>query len=466
MIWTVIERFSVQGIQFVLMIVMTRLLTPENYGVVGMISIFLAIAYSLLEGGFGTALVRKQDRTEIDNSTVFYFNFFVSIFLYLVLYIAAPFIADFYNVPILKAVLRVLGLTLIINGLGIVPRTNLYANVDFKSLSKISISSTILSGLCGMYLAYEGWGVWALVGQQIISAIIGFVFLFMISRWRPLWVFSWKSFRELFGFGSKLLFSILVNQVYDNIYGLVIGKAFSAESLGYYSRADHFAQYPSSNVTNMASNVTYPILCSLQNNNERLAQVYRKFIRLFAYLIFPLMAGLAAVSYPVIQVLLGDKWIYSAVLLQIRCIVLILYPIHALNLNLLLVKGRSDLFLRLEIIKKIVGITILYISVPFGLEALCFSGVISSIICLIINTYYTGILIKVGLFRQLQDILHIFLLSLCMFVLVLFVVSLFENSMLQLIFGVIVGGTFYLLMSKMFHFVELQDFIELILNKK
>ncbi len=466
LLWSVIERFSVQGVQFVLMIFMTRLLTPSDYGVLGMLSIFLAVAGSLMDSGFSHALIRKQNRTDIDCSTVFYFNLLMSVFLYGVLFIAAPWIARFYNEPILTPVLRVLGVTLIIGAISCVQNVIFTAKLEFKIIAKISFSSSVLSGLVGLLLAYKGFGVWALVGQSMMSSTFSLLAIWHYSSWRPIWAFSRKSLREMFGFGSKLTLSGLIDTLYGNIYGLVIGKVYSAESLGYYSRATHFAQFPSSNITGVVSRVTYPVLCSIQDEDERLQHIYRKFIRLFAYVVFPLMVGLSAVSYPFIEVLLDSKWIYCALLLQIRCFSLMWYPLQALNLNLLTVKGRSDLFLRLEIIKKIVGVAVLCISVPYGLEGMCYGSILSSIICLVINTHYTSKLINVGFIRQMQDIFPTLILSLSMFLLVLLVIHYLEGCLVQLIVGVLVGAVYFLLVSKLLHFTELQDLIAMVKNQK
>jgi O-antigen/teichoic acid export membrane protein len=464
--WSLIERFSNQAVFFVLMIFMARLLSPSDYGVLGMLGIFLAVANSLIDCGFCQALVRKQDRTDVDNSTVFYFNIVVGVVLYGVLFLIAPWVAKFYDLAILCPVLRVQGIMLIWGSLSLVQRANLTAKVDFKTIAAASFTSTVTSGLTGLFLAYRGWGVWALVSQQMVSSTIGLLVLWKRSPWRPILAFSWQSLREMFGFGSKLMASGLIDTIYGNIYGLVIGKVFSAESLGYYSRASHFAQFPSSNITSVVSRVTYPILCSIQSEDERLRNVYRQFIRLFAFVVFPMMVGLSAVAHPLVQVLLGSKWAYCAVLLQIRCFTLMWYPIHSLNLNLLMVKGRSDLFLRLEILKKIVGVIILCITVPLGLEAMCYGGIASSIICLAINTHYTGMLIQVGFLRQMQDIFPTFLLSVSMHLLVVFLLPLFGNDWIQLIAGTLIGAAYFLLASKLLHFTELHDLIALVKKQK
>jgi O-antigen/teichoic acid export membrane protein len=336
--------------------------------------------------------------------------------------------------------------------------------VDFKTIARASFSGCVLSGVAGLILAYNGFGVWALVAQQIVSTLVNIVVLWSYSPWRPIWAFSWESFHKMFGFGSKLMASALITVVYDNAYELVIGKVFSAASLGYYSRATHFAKFPSSNITDVVSRVTYPVLCSIQNEDARLQLVYRQLIRMFAYVVFPLMMGLSALSHPFIQVILGSKWAYCAVLLQIRCFAMMWQPILSLNLNLLIVKGYSNLYLRLEIAKKVVGALILCATVPFGLEIMCYGNILSAILAWLINTCYTGKLIQVGFLRQLRDVFPAFCLSISMFLLVLFVAHFFETYSVQLIVSIPVAVVYYYIASKLFRFSELKEVYNLFLR--
>ena len=464
-VWSSIERFSTQGVQFLIMIIMARLLTPKDYGLIGMLAIFLAVAQSLIDSGFSQALIRKQDRTDVDNSTVFYFNIVVSSALYLILFIAAPFVADFYNQPELTSVMRVVCLGVILNSLAVVQRALLTVRIDFKTQAKASLSAAVISGCIGIVLAYCGFGVWSLVVQQLLNLSVNTLLLWIFSKWRPIAVFSWKSFHELFAFGSKLLASGLLDTMYRNIYPIVIGKLFSASSLGHYTRAQQFSEFPSSNVTGIIQRVTYPILCGIQDEMERLAIVYRKFLKLSAFIIFPLMIGMSAVARPFIDIVLGTQWGFCGQLLQIICFAMMWYPIHAINLNLLQVKGRSDLFLRLEIIKKILGITVLCITAPFGLVVMCYGQIFNSIVALVINTYYTGKLINVGFIRQMKDLLPTLLLSLTMFGAILLVNGFIEVNMHRLVIGVLVGIIVYASGSYIFKFKELQTLFSLIRRK-
>lgn len=464
-VWSSIERFSTQGVQFLIMIIMARLLTPKDYGLIGMLAIFLAVAQSLIDSGFSQALIRKQDRTDVDNSTVFYFNIVVSSALYLILFIAAPFVADFYNQPELTSVMRIVCLGVILNSLAVVQRALLTVRIDFKTQAKASLSAAVISGCIGIVLAYCGFGVWSLVVQQLLNLSVNTLLLWIFSKWRPIAVFSWKSFHELFAFGSKLLASGLLDTLYRNIYPIVIGKLFSASSLGHYTRAQQFSEFPSSNVTGIIQRVTYPILCGIQDETERLEAVYRKFLKLSAFIIFPLMIGMSAVARPFIDIVLGTQWGFCGQLLQIICFAMMWYPIHAINLNLLQVKGRSDLFLRLEIIKKILGITVLCITAPFGLVVMCYGQIFNSIVALVINTYYTGKLINVGFIRQMKDLLPTILLSLTMFGAILLVNGFIEVNMHRLVIGVLVGIIVYASGSYIFKFKELQTLFSLIRRK-
>lgn len=349
-LWSSVERFSVQGIMFVVMIIMARMLTPEDYGLVGMITIFVAVSQSLIDSGFSQALIRKQDRTETDNSTVFYFNIAVGAALYTILFLCAPIISDFYGEPQLTPVTRAIGLCIVFNSLAVVQRALLTVRLDFKTQAKATLIGAVVSGAAGVTMAYTGFGVWAIVTQQVVNLALVTLFLWVFSHWKPIWAYSWKSFRELFSFGSKLLASGLIDTLYRNMYLIVIGKVFKASDLGYYTRAHQFSDFASSNITGIFQRVSYPVLCTIQDDDTRLADVYRRLLKVSAFVIFPLLMGLAAVARPLVITFLTEKWLSAATLLVPLCFAGMWYPVHAINLNLLQVKGRSDLFLRLEII--------------------------------------------------------------------------------------------------------------------
>lgn len=461
-VWSSIERFSVQAVSFMVMIIMARILTPDDYGLVAMLTIFIAVSQSLVDSGFSSALIRKQDRSEIDNSTVFYFNLGVSIVLYLILFICAPWIAKFFDEPLLIPITRVITLSIPINGFVVVQNALLTGNIDFKTIAKASLTAAVGGGIVGISLAYSGYGVWSIVFYQLSSVSISTSMLWILSKWRPKWEFSWKSFKELFGFGSKLALSGIIDTLYNNIYLIVIGKVFKAADLGYYTRASQFAQFPSSNFTGIIQRVTYPILCTLQDDTERLRDVYRRFLRLSGFVVFPLMVGLAAVAKPLILLLLKEQWAFSIILLQIICFSMMWYPIHAINLNLLQVMGRSDLFLKLEIIKKCIGVTILCVTIPFGLIAMCVGGIVSSVLSLVVNTHYTGKLIRVGFLLQIRDLLPTLLYSLSMGLIVFGLVYILTGLWLQLIGGVLIGILYFLFITKVTRSRDLQETIAFI----
>lgn len=461
-LWSAIQRFSTQGIQFLTTLIMARILTPAEYGTIGMLSIFLAVSSVFVDSGFVNALTRKQNRTHEDICTVFFFNISISCVFYALLFFSAPYISDFYNMPELLFILRVLGLTLIINSFAAVQATLLTIQIDFKNQTKISIIALLLSATIGITCAYKGFSYWALVIQNIVSCLISTILYWYFSKWRPTLTFSIKSFKEMFNFGSKLLLSSLIDSIYNNIYSLVIGKCFSASTLGNYSRADSYANFPSNSLTGVIQRVTYPVLCKMQEDGDDLAQTYRKFLRISAFFIFPLMMALSALSYPFIILLIGEQWSISASMLQILCFSLMWYPIHVINLNLLFVKGRSDLSLRLEIIKKVLGISILAIAIPMGIMALCYSRIVMSILALIINTYYTGKLINLGFLKQIKDLMPTTTISISMFALIIALNSLNPNLYAQTAIGITIGGSYYVLMSYLFNKREWDTAISLI----
>lgn len=464
-IWSAIDRFSTQGIQFVFSILIARLLMPSDYGVIAMLGIFLAVSNTFVDSGFGAALVQKANRTETDFSTVFYFNIVVAIIFYALLWLASPYIASFYNIPMLKDVTRVVALTLIFSALGGIQSAQLSIAINFKTRAIISLISALSTGCLGLYLAYSGYGAWALVFQMVFSSLLNTILLWCFVRWMPSLVFSWQSFRQLFSFGSKLLASALLDTIYNNVYTLVIGKVYSSSSLGLYSRASGLAQYPSSNITGVLQSVTFPVLCSIQNDEERLADAYKRFIRMSAFVVFPLMIGLASVAEPFIRVVLTDKWEGAIYLLQIVCFSMMWYPIHAINLNILQVKGRSDYFLKLEIIKKIQGVCILCITVPISIVAMCYGSIASSLLSLVWNTYYTKRLIGYGFLSQIKDLLPIIIHSLLMGAIVLLVTHFIEVMWVKLFAGILAGGIYYILGAYIMHFDELKEVLAIIKRK-
>ena len=442
------------------------MLLPEDYGVIAMLNIFLAVSQTFIDSGFGSALIRKIDRTETDFSTVFYFNIAVASVFYIILFCSAPAIANFYEIPLLESVTKVVALNLIINSLSGIHNAKLSIAIDFKSRATISIITALLTGAVGLWMAYAGYGVWALVFQTLFSSLIRTLMLWIIVKWHPQLIFSWKSFKELFSFGSKLLASGLLDTLYNNIYTLVIGKFFSPSTLGVYSKANSLAQFPSSNITSVLQVVTFPVLSTIQNEEERLSGAYKRFLKLSAFVVFPLMVGLSAVADPFIRLVLTDKWEGAIILLQIICFALMWYPIHAINLNILQVKGRSDYFLKLEVIKKVQGVLFLIVTVPMGIVAMCCGKVISSLISLIWNTHYTKKLIGYGYFAQMRDLLPILVHALVMGGIVLLVVNFMSTLWLKLIVGVLSGMIYYVAGAYIMKFPEMDELLTILKLKK
>lgn len=465
LMWSSIDRFSTQGIQFVFSILIARLLLPSDYGAVAMLNIFLAISQTFIDSGFSTALIRKLDRTEADFCTVFYFNIVVGLFFYAILWLTSPYIAAFYEIPLLEDITKVVALTFVFSSFSGIQNAKLSIAIDFQTKAKISVTVTLLTGVVGLWMAYSGYGVWALVVQSVFSSLFRTVLLWIFVRWVPRLVFSWKSFKEMFLFGSKLLASGLLDTIYGNVYTLVIGKFFSSATLGFYGRAGSFVQFPSSNLTGVLQGVTFPVLCSIQNETERLVSAYKRFLRMSAFIIFPLMVGLAAVADPLVRILLTDKWEGTIYLLQILCFSSMWYPIHAINLSLLQVKGRSDFFLKLEIIKKIQGVIVLCVTLPMGIVAMCYGSIVSSLLCLVYNTYYIQKLIGYGYVAQMKDLLHILVHSLVMGAGVWCIVQMLDSLWLQLAVGILSGAVYYIFGAYFLHFEELKEMISLVRKK-
>ena len=467
--WSFVDNIANQGITFLVGLVLARILTPAEYGVMAMVTIFIAISNSIVDSGFSNALIRKIKIERIDYNTVFYFNLVVSLFLYLVLFLCAPAISTFFKEPILVDVMRVIGWILVINALAIIPRTILVRNVDFKTQTKVSLISSILSGAIGIGMALTGFGVWSLVGQQLSRQLLNTLFLWFFCRWRPVWEFSVQSFKDLFGFGSKLLLSGLLNTIYNDIYSLVIGRCYSAADLGQYTRASQFNTIFSSNLTTVVQRVSYPVLSSIQNEEDRLREAYRRVIKVTMLVAFACMLGLAAVAKPLLVLLIGEKWLPAVYFLQIICFSGMLYPLHAINLNILQVKGRSDLFLKLEIIKKIIATVPIVIGIFWGIELMLWGSVCTSFIAFFLNSYYSASLIGYPTLRQIKDVAPTFGISFAvaavMWSLSLLPISYYVMLPLQCVVGLLLAFLIYE-RTKLPEYMEIRQLLFGVLRKR
>lgn len=425
--WSIIDNAYTQIITFVVGIILARLLEPREFGLIGMIMIFIAVAQSFVDSGFSQALIRKNDCTKRDYNTVFYFNILVSVLFYIILFFSADLISSFFNQVELINIIKVMGLSVILNGFGIVQGVQLTKEIDIKTLAKISAIANTISGGLSIYLAYIGFGVWSLVWRTMLNNFLRIILLWMWHKWRPQLIFSFQSFKELFGFGSKLLASGLLNTVFENLHYLVIGKYFSPQQLGYYTRALTFANLPSSNINGVIQRVSYPVLAKMQDNPSAVKAGFKKLIKNTMFITFTLMLIMAAVAKPLILTLIGEKWLQSVIYLQLLCFSLMLYPLHSLNLNVLNVKGRSDLFLKLEVIKKILVVPVILIGISWGIIPMILGMIIHSFICYFLNSRYAGLLIDYSVTEQIKDITPGFILAGIVSI-IIFLPSLFVNT--------------------------------------
>lgn len=464
-IWSAVESYSLQGVSFVLQLIMARLLTPHDYGLIGMLAIFMSLSQVFIDGGFSNALIQKKDKTEEDYCTVFYINIGVSIFFYLLLFFAAPWIASFFNQPLLSPITRIYSLNLIINSLVAVNGVKLTVAVDFKTKSKISLGAAVVSGIVGIICAYQGLGVWSLVIQMLLNAILKVILSVYYVRWFPKQAFSYKSFRSLFGYGSKLLASSIINSTYSHVYDLAIGKKFTSVDLGLYARGHQFAVFAGSNISSILQRVAFPILSEIQDDDKRLISAYRKFIKVATWASFPIVLGMCGIAKPMILTILTEKWADCIPYLQILCFSILWDCMILVNLNLLYVKGRSDLVLKLEIIKKTIAFGILAISLFFNLYIICLGKVVYSFIALYLNTYYTKKLLNYGFKEQLMEVLPQLFLSILMMLICLGIATIVQKPLLALFISFVIGSFFYILTSKIFHLFGFEELFSIIKRK-
>ncbi len=463
--WSFVEQILTRGVNFLIGIIVARLLSPTDYGLVGMMGVFIALSQIFVDGGLTNALIQTKNPSDKDFSTVYIVNMTLSFVFYFILFFTAPLIADFYEQPLLKPLMRVVALILIICSLSSIHGTLLSIRVDFKTKSIISIASSLLSGGAGIYCAYKGWGAWALVAQSVASATIITLLTLAFVHWMPKLVFSKESFKRLFSYSSKLLAASVISTVYDNAYPPVIGKCFGPANGGLYTRAGQFPGVANNTITSALNRVAFPVLSQIQDDNQRLLSVYEKYIQLACFLIFPVLLWLCGSARPLVSFILTDKWIECVPLMQILCFSLLVNGMTTINLNLLYVKGRSDLVLRLEIIKKTIAFAILFVSMLFNLKVMCYGQVLYSFIALYLNTIYTKKILGYGLLRQLKVVFPYFLLALVVLAESLCISAFVSNRLLSLILSFSVGVAVYFLLNKAFRLYAYQEARELVLSK-
>lgn len=450
LIWQYAEKCGTQAVSFVVSVILARLLTPADYGLIGLITVFISVALVFARSGMGQALVQKKDANDEDFSTVFYFSLVVSVVLYFVLFFTAPLIAGFYHEAKLIPIIRVLAITIIIGAVYSVQQAKVQREMNFKKFFYATLIGTLISAGIGVAMAYSGYGVWALVWQQISAQLINIIILFVTVKWRPKLLFSVQKMKQLFGYSWKLLVSALIDTVYNNIYSLIIGKFYSSANLGYYNRGKQYPMLVVENVNGSINSVIFPVLSKMQDEKERFKATVRRSMKTSTYIIFPFMAGLAAVAEPLVKIMLTDKWLPAVPFIQFCCFSYAFWPVHTANLQAVKALGRSDVFLKLEIIKKIIGVIILAITIPFGLTAMMFGRCISTISSSIINASPNKKLMDYSYVEQLMDMLPSIALSVIMCVAVLLVGTLDINLYLLLGLQIVVGIAVYVGLSVLF----------------
>jgi len=456
-LWSFISNIANHSVQFVIGIILARLLSPSDYGITALPAIFFAVAQCFIDSGFGSALIRKPDLTDEDLSTAFYFNIGVGIFFYTLFFLASPLIADFYNVPILEDILKVTALSTLFGPLTAVHNVLFSRNLDFKTKAKISLSSKITTGVVGILFAYLGFGVWALVFQGVASQIVTLIMVWSYSPWRPKSKWSNESFKYLFGFGSKLLASSILDTLYKNINPLVIGKFYSPAALGVYNRGFAYSVLPHDQINGIVSHVTFPILSKLQGEDQKLNEYYRKMIRLVIFILSPAELMMAALARPLILVLITDKWESCIIIVQLMCFAVMIWPIQSLNMALFKVRDRTDLALKANIVVKIMGVLIKCVSLPLGIVAICIGNMVHAVVAIAWMAYYAGKFSEFSATRQFKEMSRPLLLSFSMFCLIMFVNSFIANLYVQIIVGGIIGIVFYLGVAYLLKMPELQE---------
>lgn len=452
-IWNFVNLFASRGATVLFTLLLARFLAPEAFGLIAMMMVIIEFANILVASGFGAALIRSKEVSDVDLSTIFWANLGISAIVYVGLFFLAPLIAEFYNQPQLTSLTRVLGFIVFINAGRVVQVAILSRAMNFRVEATANTVGVLISGSVALWLAYNGGGAWSLVTQSLLSALLAVTILWVASQWRPKFVFSKESFSRLFKFGRNLLIEGLLRTLYQNSYILVIGRVFSAELTGLYFLAKRISHIVTSQFTAAVETATYPALSTLQDNDESLKRKYRQVIQMLMFITAPTMIAMGAFAEPLFQLFLDAKWHSAVVYLELLAIVAVLYPMHAINLNVLKVKGRSDLVLKVGLIKKSINLTLLFLSIPFGVKGIIIGQVIGSLIALIPNTYYSKKLIGYSIVQQISDSskpIFSSLVALAIWLGVIFLFRLEEAYVLQLVVGSIIYSSLFLLLSVVF----------------
>lgn len=466
--WSAADNLSQHLVTFVVSIVLARLLTPDDYGLIGIVTIFTLVSLALVNAGFTSALIRKKETTDDDYNTAFIVNLGMSLLLYVIIFLASPAIANFFNRQELVSLVRVASLGMIVGALALVQQTRLTKRIDFKSQTVISLVASVLSGVIGIIMALLGFGVWALVAQQLSLQAIKTIGLWVVNKWIPKLRFSSASFHDLFGFGWKIMVSGVLETVWKELYQVVVGKFYSPATLGQYTRSKQFSQLFSSNLTSIVQRVTYPVLSNIQDEKERMVSAYRRIIKTTMFITAISMLFLGAVSEPLIFCLIGPKWHEAATYLPLICITSSFYPLQAINLNMLQVQGRSDLFLGLEIVKKIIGLIPLSVCIFYGVLPMLYVNMLTSVICYFLNSYFPGKLLGYSSWMQLRDITPSYGIAILIAIMVYFLKYLPLSFWVILPIQILLGAFIFFVtghITKMKEYVELKRIIVPVLRK-
>lgn len=459
LIWKLLERGGTQGIQFIIQIFLARLLSPNDYGTIALITVFIALANVFVQSGFNTSLIQKQNVDEKDFSSVFYISLLIAGILYIILFFIAPMIADFYSIQELTNIIRVLSITLFFGALNSIQNAIISRKMAFKNLFYSSLGAIIVSGIIGIILAYKGFGVWTLVYQQLVNQFLICLILWFTVKWRPQLLFSFQRVKDLFSFGGKLLLSALIDTGYREMTNLIVGKIYIPAMLGYYNRGNQFPNLIVSNLNSSIQSVIFPVLVSVQDDKRRIKEIMRRAIVTSSYMVFPAMMGLIVIAEPMIRLILTEKWLPCVPYLRLFCLSYALWPIHTANLQAINAIGRSDIFLKLEIIKKIVGVSIIIITSRYSPLMMALGTVFGGIIGSFINSYPNKKLLNYSYFEQIKDILPSVVLSVIMGIIAYSVIFLDLSDSVTIILQIIVGGITYVLLS---YIVKLECFMYLL----
>lgn len=467
--WSSLQTFGTQGIAFLVSIILARLLLPSEFGLIAMLSIFIGLGTALISGGLTQSLIRTENLDEEDFSTVFFFNLLGSVFIYAIVFLIAPFIAAFYDQELLTLIIRVYSITFIINAFSAIQITRLNKILDFKTQMKVSIPSLLVGSAVGIVMALKGFGVWSLVWSAIVQAIASTLQLWFWAKWKPIWVFSIPKFKLHFNYGVKLMFSNILDIIFTNAYTIIIGKFFAPAQVGFYNRAETLKMYPISTISSVVTKVTFSLFSTIQNDDVRLKMVYKKIMQMVLFITTPTLIFMGILAEPLFRLLFTEKWLPAVPYFQILCLNGILYPIHSYNLQILMVKGRSDLFLKLEIIKKILTILAIIVSFQYGIYGLLYGSVVTSIIAFFINTHYSGKFLDYSAWQQVKDIFPIISITMTAGVIVLVADLIFKhyyfNDFIRLIVGSILGVSLYIAAAQVFKISSLNELIIIIKRK-